>query len=159
MNSSTPRHAASLVLAALLLGSAAPAPAQEPEKEDLPTFAVTTSNAAGEEMTVFPARSTVYYDIRFTLALSASERYATRVTLIRDADGVIAEEELYQGVLREGHYRFRVPAQQPLDARGEVRYKVVFRTRFFPKKFTGESFLIYRSVEGTYGFERRKPDR
>ena len=104
-------------------------------------------------MSVFSPRTPVFYDIRFTLALSASARYATTITLILDADGIITEEELYKGVLKEGHYRFTAPAKQAIDEGGEGRYKIVFRTRFFPKKFTGESYYVYRVWEGSYFVE------
>jgi len=144
------------LLAVLLLGPVRPAFPQEPFREDLPTFRITTANARGEVMTVFPPGGHVFYDIRFTLALSASDRYATTITLILDAEGTITEEILYKGALKEGHYRFTVPSKQSIGAGGERRYKIVFKTRFFPKKFTGKSFYVYRTVEGSYRIERRK---
>ncbi len=140
----------------LLLDPARPAFSQEPLREDLPVFNITTVNGQGEEMKVFPPRSAVFYEIRFALALSASERYATTITLILDNDGTISEELLFQGVLKEGNYRLTVPSKQAVIAGGEARYRIIFRTRFFPKKFTGESHLIYRAVEGSYSIDGGK---
>jgi hypothetical protein len=139
------RFLAALVFAGL--ASAAPLPAATPEKLDTPTFSVVLTDSAGTPRESFRRSSPPYFDISFVLALSASRRYATKVTLIHITGDSGTESVLFEGSLEEGFYRFLVPA--PLVS-GDVSARVVVKTRVFPKKFTGESFYVYRIWEGSY---------
>jgi hypothetical protein len=141
-----------LFFALLVLFSATAAGAEEadPVKLDTPVFSVRMTDADGTESDSFAQGNPAYFDITFALALSASSRYATTITLIMDAGGDIAERILFQGVLEEGLYQFFVPAGKLPSDRMEGTAKIIVKTRFFPKKFVGESFYVYRRWEGIY---------
>lgn len=142
-----------LMTAALLL-SPLSAEAQEPEKLDIPVFEVQLADGKGTARRTFGGGEDVYVDLRFTLALSASDRYATTITFVQDADGTIAEKILWEGALGEGHYRFFASTGKTPGSNGEVMTKVILKTRVFPKKFTGESYYVYRIWEGSYAAGR-----
>ena len=128
-----------------------PAGAVEPERLNFPSFAVTPSNAAGEEADHFRGGNIPHFNIRFALALSATRTYSIRMTLIQDANGKIEETVLYEGTLAEGTYNLLVPGVPP-PGRGEIKAKIVMRVRMFKKKFTGDDFYAYRQWEGTYRY-------
>ena len=142
----------SLLLALLVLFTVTAAGAEEaePVKLDTPVFSVRMTDAEGMERDSFGRGNPAYFDINFALALSASSRYATTITLIMGAGGDITERVLFQGVLEEGFYQFFVPAGNLPSDRKEGTAKIVIKNRFFPKKFTGESIYVYRRWEGTY---------
>jgi hypothetical protein len=127
--------------------SAAPLSAATPEKLDIPTFSVVLTDSAGTPRETFRRSSPPYFDISFALALSASKRYATKITLVHITGGSGTESVLYEGSLEEGFYRFLVPAPLVL---GDVSARIILKTRVFPKKFTGDSYYVYRIWEGTY---------
>ena len=77
-----------LMTAALLL-SPFPAETQEPEKLDIPMFQVQLADGKGTARKTFSGGEDVYVDLRFTLALSASDRYATTIIFIEDAGGTM----------------------------------------------------------------------
>ena len=129
------------------MASAAPLAAATPEKLDIPIFSVVLTDSAGTPRETFRRSSPPYFDISFALALSASKRYATKITLIHITGGSGTESVLYEGRLEEGFYHFLVPAPVVL---GDVSARIVLKTRVFPKKFTGESYYVYRIWEGTY---------
>ena len=139
-------------LAALALFRVAAAGAEEetPVKLDTPAFSVRMTDAEGVEQEFFGQGNPAYFDISFALALSSSNRYATTITLILDAGGNVMERVLFQGNLEEGLYHYFVPAGDLPSDRMEGTAKVIIKTRFFPKKFTGESIYVYRRWEGTY---------
>ena len=138
-----------VVIAATLLFPL-PAEAQEPEKLDIPVFEVQLADEKGTARKTFSGGENVHVDVRFTLALSASSRYATTITFIQDADGTIVEKILWEGTLGEGHYRFFASTGKPPGSSSEVMTRVILKTRVFPKKFTGESYYVYRIWEGSY---------
>ena len=117
-------------------------------------FEVQLADGNGTARRTFSGGEDVYVDLRFTLALSASDRYATTITLIQDARGTIVEKILWEGTLGEGHYRFFAPTGKPPGSNDEVMTKIILKTRVFPKKFTGESYYVYQIWEGSYSFGR-----
>ena len=141
-----------LLLALLTLFSAATAGAEEPVpvKLDTPTFFVRMTDADGMERDFFGRGTPAYFDITFALALSASSRYATSITLIMGTGKDVVERVLFQGNLEEGLYQLFAPAGNLPSDRLEDTAKIIIKTRFFPKKFAGESFYVYRRWEGTY---------
>ena len=141
-----------LLLALFVLFSVTAAGAEEgePVKLDAPTFAVRMTDAEGTEQDSFVRGDPAYFEITFALALSASHRYATTITLIIGAGKKVEERVLFQGNLEEGMYQFFVPAGELPSDRLEGTAKIIVKTRFFPKKFVGESFYVYRRWEGVY---------
>ena len=135
----------------LVFLSAVATPGAEPELLNFPAFAVTPATADGTEVDRFNSRDIPHFNIRFALALSATRTYSVRITLIQDANGKIAEKQLYQGTLDEGTYSFLAPGEPP-PGLGEIKAKVVMRVRMFTKKFTGDDYYIYRQWEGTYRY-------
>ena len=135
----------------LVFLSAATAPGAEPELLSFPTFAVTPATAAGTEADRFSSRDIPHFNMQFALALSATRTYSVRITLIQDANGKIAEKQLYQGTLDEGTYNFLVPGEPP-PGQGEIKAKIIMRVRMFTKRFTGDDYYIYRQWEGTYRY-------
>jgi hypothetical protein len=142
----------SLLIAVLAFFSVAAVGAEEPVpvRLETPTFSVRMTDAGGMEKDSFGHGNPAYFEITFALALSASGRYPTTITLIMSAGGNVVERVLFQGTLEEGFYRLFVPAGELPSDRGEGTAKVIMKTRFFPKKFTGESTYVYRRWEGTY---------
>ena len=128
--------------------------AAEPERLSRPVFSVTVTDGRGAERSAYSDQSPPYLDIQFTLALSASNAYATTFTMIQTADGDVKEEVLYKGSLDEGHYRFLAPVGSPPTAKGNVGIKLIMKTRVFAKKFSGESYYVYQRWEGSYNAGR-----
>ena len=139
-----------LTILTLFCVTAAGAEEAEPVKLDTPAFSVRMTDADGKERDFFVPGNPAYFDIAFALALSASSRYATTITLIMGAGGDVVERVLFQGILEEGLYQFFVPAGDLPSDRQEGTAKIIIKNRFFPKKFTGESIYVYRRWEGTY---------
>jgi hypothetical protein len=139
-----------LVLPALFSVTAVRAEEALPVRLETPTFSVRMTDAGGTEKDFFGRGNPAYFDITFALALSASSRYATTITLLLDSGGGIVERVLFQGTLEEGFYQLFVPAGKLPSNRKEGTAKIVIKNRFFPKKFTGKSIYIYRRWEGTY---------
>lgn len=141
-----------LLLVLLPLFSATTAGAEEsvPVKLDTPSFSVRMTDADGMERDFFGPGTPAYFDITFALALSASKRYATSITLIMGAGEDVVESVLFKGNLEEGLYQFFAPAGNLPSDRLEGTAKIIIKTRFFPKKFAGKSFYVYRRWEGTY---------
>ena len=144
------RRALLLPLLALFCVTAAKAEEAVPVKLDTPVFAVRMTDADGTEKDFFGRGNPAYFDINFALALSASGRYPTTITLIMSAGSDVVERVLFQGNLEEGLYQFFVPAGGLSSDRLECTAKIIMKTRFFPKKFTGESIYVYRRWEGAY---------
>jgi len=139
---------AAVVLALLMLAAtASPLAAAEPERLDIPTFTVELTDGKGTPRESFSRSSPPHFTVSFALALSASPRYATRITLVHVTAAGGEESVLYEGGLEDGFYRFTAPAPV-ID--GEVTARIILKTRVFPKKFTGESYYVYRVWEGTY---------
>jgi hypothetical protein len=134
-------------LLALFIAAASPLAAAEPERLDIPTFAVELTDREGAPRESFSRSSPPHFTVSFALALSASPRYATRITLVHVTAEGGEESVLFEGNLEDGFYRFTVPA--PL-VEGEATARIILKTRVFPKKFTGESYYVYRIWEGTY---------
>jgi len=130
-----------------LLVAASPLAAAEPERLDIPTFTVELTDREGTPRKSFSRGSPPHFAVSFALALSASPRYATRITLVHVRAEGGEESVLFEGNLEDGFYRFIAPAPV-LD--GEVTARIILKTRVFPKKFTGESYYVYRIWEGTY---------
>jgi hypothetical protein len=126
---------------------ALPAGAAEPVLHDLPMFSVELTDEQGDPRESFSRSSPPHFTISFALALSASNRYATKIILVHTTGQGGKESVLYEGNLAEGFYRLTVPA--PV-AEGDSSARIVFKTRVFPKKFTGESYYVYRVWEGGY---------
>ncbi len=122
-----------------------------PQKQEMPVFTVSLTDGSGTLRDSFDRRMAPHVDMSFVLALSASSRYATSITVIQDANGKITEDVLFEGSLEEGIYRFRRPLPPPAGE-GEIRIKVIMKTRLFLKKFTGESIYVYRNWEGSYHY-------
>jgi hypothetical protein len=139
-----------LVLPALFSVTAARAEEALPVRLETSTFSVRMTDADGTEKDFFGRGNPAYFDITFALALSASSRYATTITLLLDSGGGVVERVLFQGTLEEGFYQLFVPAGKLPSNRKEGTAKIVIKNRFFPRKFTGESIYVYRRWEGTY---------
>ena len=138
-------------LLAFFLATASPLAAAEPERLDIPTFTVELTDREGTPRESFSRGSPPHFTVSFALALSASPRYATRITLVHVTAEGGEESVLFEGSLEDGVYRFIAPA--PL-LEGEVTARIILKTRVFPKKFTGESYYVYRIWEGTYHIGR-----
>lgn len=148
--SSLPKAIAA-VLVSITLFFPVPARAAEPELQDIKPFDVQLTNAAGEEKLLFSPRDTLYFDIRFALALSEVNRYPITITLIQQAGSETEEQELYKGQLTEGFYLLRVPLERFPTESGEVNAKVIIKVRIFNRAPGGrQSFYSYRRWEGTY---------
>jgi len=141
------RRAAGLLALFVLATAATPLAAAEPERLDIDTFTVELTDREGNPRESFSRGSPPHFTISFALALSASPRYATRITLVHVTAAGGEEAVLFQGNLEDGFYRFTAPAPV-ID--GEVTARIILKTRVFPKKFTGESYYVYRIWEGTY---------
>ena len=139
-----------LTILALFRITAARAEEAMPVKLDAPAFSVRMTDAEGVERDFFGQGNPAYFDISFVLALSAANRYATTITLLLGAGGDVVERVLFQGTLEEGLYQYFVPAGDLPSDRLEGTAKIIMKTRFFPKKFTGESIYVYRRWEGAY---------
>jgi hypothetical protein len=150
------RRALLFALTILTLFPVAAAGAEEamPVKLDTPAFSVRMTDAEGLERDFFGPGNPAYFDISFALSLSAANRYATTITLILGAGGDVLERVLFQGTLEEGLYQYFVPAGELPSDHLEGTAKVIMKTRFFPKKFTGESIYVYRRWEGAYRIAR-----
>lgn len=141
------RGAAGLIALLVLTVTSSPLAAAEPERLDIPTFKVELTDAQGTPLKSFSRGSPPHFTVSFALALSASPRYATRITLVHVTAAGGEESVLFEGGLEDGFYRFIAPAPV-VD--GEVTARIILKTRVFPKKYTGESFYVYRIWEGTY---------
>ena len=140
------------LIAATAGGAAAENPV--PEKLDIPSFAVATTDGEGSEKRSFSRSNPPFLHVNFALALSASNRYATTITLILEGGGTLLESVLFQGTLEEGVYDYLVPVGALPTEHGEIRAKVVVKNRVFPRKFTGESYYVYRQWEDTFQMGR-----
>jgi hypothetical protein len=144
------RYGAVALLFLCLCGSAVPAaaqsPAQVPQLQDDPVFEVRLTDRTGTPRDTFSLLNPPFLDIRFVLALSASDRYHTTITAI-DQAGV--ETVLFKGQLEKGFYRFSPPLPLPGET-GQAVIRLILKPRFFAKKFTGQSFYVYRHWEGAY---------
>ena len=123
---------ASLVVVTLT-GSASAAPAAEPEKVGS-SFAVTITSGPGGPQ------------VEMTFALAHSDVASYPVTITAVAGSV--EEQLWDGTLSEGLYRFRAPLTKITS--GPIR--LVLKTRMRNIDSGGnQSFHSYQRWDGTIG--------
>ena len=144
------RALAALLLLSLFVAPSARSEDGVPEKLDAPVaatpFTVFLTDAAGAERDLFSHRNPPVFDIHFTLALSASDKYPLSLYLIQDSEKV----RIFKGVLSEGFYRLRYPLAKLPKSGGEVAARVVLKTRIFKARYSSESTYNYQKWEGTY---------
>ena len=144
------RYFAFAVLALSLLFIPSPSLPAEPELLNSETFEVRVTDEDRKEKDSFRPGETVYFDIRFVLALSEIDRYPITITLISQVGGKTEESQLYQGQLTRGFYRLHIPHGS--TERGDVTAKLILETRVFNRTSSGasESFYSYQRWEGTF---------
>ena len=144
------RDAVFALIAFALLLAPSPSLTAEPDLLNSETFQVAVTDEDGKEKESFRPGETVYFDIRFVLALSEIDRYPVTITLISQAGGKTVETQLYQGQLNKGLYRLQTPYKP--SERGDVTAKLIFKTRVFNRQKSGstDSFYSYQRWEGNF---------
>jgi hypothetical protein len=124
---------ASLAVSAALIGSPAVASAAEPEKIGNAFDATITGGPGGPQV-----------EMTFALAHSDVSSYPVTITAIAGS----VEEQLWDGTLSEGLYRFRAPLTKVRS--GPIR--LVLKTRMRNIDAGGnQSFHSYQRWDGTIG--------